>query len=72
MLTLGWPTKTARYESRPALNADLYAFVKSSNSANDKNFKLRWDNLASSPQDKANILALLACYNLTIDSWERE
>ena len=72
LLTLGWPTKSARYESRVANNNDLYSFVKSSNSSNDKNFKLRWENMASSPQDKAKILAMLACHNLTIDSWNRE
>lgn len=72
LLTLGWPTKSARYESRVASNSDLYSFVKSSNSSDDKNFKLRWENMASSPQDKAKILAMLACHNLTINSWERE
>ncbi len=72
LLTLGWPTKSGRYKSEPAQEADLYAFVKSSNSTNDKNFKLRWESMTSSPQDKAIVLAMLACYNLTIDSWKRE
>ncbi len=70
LLTLGWPTKTARYEASLAKDTDLYKLVKS-NSSNDNNLKLRWNNVISSPQDKANILSILACDNLMIDSWER-
>ena len=71
LLSLGWPTKTARYESKTANNSDLYKFVNNANNYDEKNFKLRWENITSSPQDKANILSMLACYNLIIDSWER-
>ncbi|MBQ2593021.1 MAG: hypothetical protein II567_07050, partial [Candidatus Riflebacteria bacterium] len=65
---LGWPTNKSRYESRLVTSTDLYDFVKSS-SSNEQILKNRWENLASSPQDKAYILSVLACNNLTIDSW---
>ena len=45
--------------------------VRISTSSFDNNLKLRWNNMISSPQDKANILSILACDNMTIDSWER-
>ncbi len=68
LLSLGWPTNKSRYESRLVTSTDLYDFVKSS-SSNEQILKNRWENLASSPQDKAYILSVLACNNLTIDSW---
>ena len=68
LLSLGWPTNKSRYESRLATHSDLYDFVKSS-SSNEQILKNRWENLASSPQDKAYILSVLACNNLIIDSW---
>lgn len=71
LLNLGWPTNKARYEARLAKLSDLYDFVKN-DSSNEKILKLRWENLASSPQDKAYILSVLACNNLTIDSWYDE
>ena len=71
LLNLGWPTNKARYEARLAKLSDLYEFVKS-DSSSEKILKLRWENLASSPQDKAYILSVLACNNLTIESWYDE
>lgn len=68
LLSLGWPTNKSRYESRLVTQSDLYDFVKNS-SANEQILKNRWENLASSPQDKAYILSVLACNNLIIDSW---
>ena len=70
LLTLGWPTKSARYEASKAKDSDLYKLV-TNDSSFDNNLKLRWNNMISSPQDKANILSILACDNLIIDSWER-
>ncbi len=71
LLNLGWPTTKANTKIRVAKFSDLYDFVKN-NSSNEKILKLRWENLASSPQDKAYILSVLACNNLTIDSWVGE
>lgn len=68
LLSLGWPTNKSRYESRLVTTSDLYDFVKSTSSS-EQILKNRWENLASSPQDKAYILSVLACNNLTIDSW---
>ncbi|MBQ3644345.1 MAG: hypothetical protein II961_07075 [Candidatus Riflebacteria bacterium] len=68
LLSLGWPTTKANAKIRVANISDLYDFVKNT-SSNEKILKLRWENLASSPQDKAYILSVLACNNLTIDSW---
>ena len=68
LLSLGWPTTKANTKIRVANISDLYDFVKNT-SSNEKILKLRWENLASSPQDKAYILSVLACNNLTIDSW---
>lgn len=68
LLSLGWPTTKANTKIRVANISDLYDFVKNT-SSNEKILKLRWENLASSPQDKAYILSVLACNNLTIGSW---
>ena len=70
LISLGWPTKSARYEASKAKDSDLYKLV-TNDSSFDNNLKLRWNNMISSPQDKANILSILACDNLIIDSWER-
>ena len=70
LLNLGWPSKSAKYDVKEAKPKDLYEFVKN-NSSDEKILKSRWKNLVASPQDKAYVLSVLACHNLTINSWEK-
>lgn len=68
LLKMGWTGNSARYVTRAVTPHELYALVQNE-SSDEEISKRRWKNLICSPRIKANILSILACRHLIINSW---